>query len=125
MKRIVKIKALPVFIAWCVIFAHSIIPHYHLEDHDPGCHKIFHSIFLENENKPGFRSLSPNSNSSVCHFPGLVFHNLYTDTLFYPGITGNILILLNTQKIIFSEKSERFISDAGLGSNSLRAPPSA
>lgn len=123
LKKTVRIKALPVLLAWCVIFAHSIIPHYHIEERHTGCCEIIHRISVDYNSISSFKPESSHDEKTACHFSSLVFHNLQTDTLFYHDYKGYSLLIPDILKIVVTDKSVPLTSDNGRGIHSLRAPP--
>jgi hypothetical protein len=126
LRKASKIKAFTIFLAWLVIFAHSIIPHNHVSDNFEGCQELIHEISSSNDNCDGhleFENLP--EETSVCHLSGLLFQQFNQDNIFisteredhyYP------VILIGSVKVI---KSELFLLRPYYGSSSLRAPPAA
>jgi hypothetical protein len=125
-RKAVKIKAITVFLAWMVIFAHSIIPHNHLQDDINCCSELIHQtanglnscdFSLKYENLP--------EETNVCHFSNLLFNHFGQDNLiittnrepyYYPGFTSLSVII---------HSPDNYFSEPYFGATSLRAPPSA
>jgi hypothetical protein len=125
LRKALKIKTFTVLLAWLVIFAHSIIPHNHLQEHYDELRSLIHYTEHVQECPQIKDIISTNQpdNEKVCHFGENLFHQLNCDELFDTSIK---IISLHTPDeenlLVFNEK-DQVIPDFILYPNSLRAPP--
>lgn len=125
MKKGIKIKVLTVFMAWVVIFLHSVIPHQHQHDTYSEIKSIVHFTSSEHNNSQILNSLGihDSDHDNVCRYADNLFHQLNSENLL-PVLTINIHIIPSTDldnNLCYDK--EAVIPDFILYPNSLRAPP--
>jgi hypothetical protein len=128
LRKTLKIKAFAILFGWLIIFMHGIIPHNHLQEHQSGCHELFHTTTNHNsdfQDKNTGSSLysEKNEDEKVCHFSSFLFNNFNQDNLiitpdretyFFPPVISVTLSFYNLVS---------YLSEPYYGSISLRAPP--
>ena len=110
------------FIAWAIIFAHSIIPHHHhSENFHSECnhhsHETHFSEILE------INSCDNDCNDHACHFHVEVFTKITIDNIFIVNIENSLFnsnICIETSNPNYCNE---FISDQIPQANYLRGPP--
>lgn len=126
MRRAIKIKTSILLLAWLVIFAHSIIPHNHIDDTCSPAGRMpqgstasidFQSKSVQVEPQP--------ADHKICHISSLLFQNFNPENLF-PYFSGQIVFMpvFITGKI-YIHSGNSFISPHQISSVAFRAPPSA
>ncbi len=125
MRKAVKIKAAAVFIAWLVIFTHSIIPHNHPQDNNNSCYQLFHEA-TPDENGCDIASKfeSRPDEVNVCRFSNFLFNQLNQDNLMISNNRGPHYypVFLALSASTYNEGN--YISQPYYGTAPLRAPPS-
>ncbi|MCK7533912.1 MAG: hypothetical protein MZV63_24220 [Marinilabiliales bacterium] len=83
MRRALKIKAFVFFLAWIIIFAHSIVPHNHHEADGAVCQNLVHTHSSDdNQTDNILRIENLPCAENVCHLKGFEYFQLNTDNLF-------------------------------------------
>ena len=124
LRKAIRIKASVLFLAWFVIFLHGVIPHNHLDNPYSDCHSILHSEGAESSRTDralNFHTLP--SGKTVCHYSGIIFHELSSDNLFLPSDRS---VFIKAPEVLASNifsVTLLFISDPHPGNSALRAPP--
>jgi len=113
-------------VAWMMIFAHSIIPHNHIQDNIYGCHELVHnSSPSEPDSSSSAEFRNQPVNVKICHVTDFLFKNLTPDNLIiHTTREADICpVYITGQALIFEEPYS--FSDHFYGSDFLRAPPAA
>jgi hypothetical protein len=126
LRKAIKIKAYTILLAWGMIFAHSIIPHNHLDDCSSICCESNHQASPDvNDSGRTVIFISHPEDIRVCHVSGFLFHQFNQDNLISDTF-GGISITLISLAIRYSfSSSNSFITEHWNSSASFRAPPSA
>lgn len=126
MRKAIRIKALIIFAAWMMIFAHSIIPHNHPAEDITGCHELFHKTAPDENDCNGLSSFeSQPEDIKVCHISGFLFHQFSQDNFYFKYTWDNVINPVSIAKSFLHSFKQDFVSDHSVGSTSLRAPPVA
>ena len=126
LRKAVKIKSFTIFLAWIVIFAHSIIPHNHLSDNFEGCHELIHEVNAGNSSCDiHFHFNKLPEEVGVCHFSNFLFNQLGQDQVLFSTIRKDYFVPVVLTDSVLVNKSELFLFRPYYGSSSLRAPPAA
>ncbi len=123
MRKAIKIKAFTILSAWLVIFAHSVIPHHHLQEQPGSCHELIHDISSEGNLHDFSINGQPSGHEKVCHFAGNLFQQVNLDNFFF-YYENKILaepVLLSGSLI--NPNQDNFCPKPDTGIISLRAPP--
>jgi hypothetical protein len=126
LRKYLKIKACSILLAWGLIFAHSIIPHTHLDDCTANCCESTHESCPVNEGQgslPEF--LSHPGDLSVCHLSGFIYHQFDQDNLISSHNENSIISPYSQVTEINFHSSEAVPAEHLNGSASFRAPPLA
>jgi hypothetical protein len=124
LRKGLKIKSLTLLLSWLVIFAHGVIPHHHVDELLPDCHRIFHTVSADNsidEILCGYKTTP--FQETVCHYSGFIFGHMGSDNQ-----------VLLSEGTVFMSPSESltdgilyttifFKTDPHSGISFLRAPP--
>jgi len=107
-----------------MIFAHSIIPHNHIENDISGHSGLMHSSFHHHDECGLDKEFhSQCEDITACHVSNFLFHQFNQDNLIIQtSKETNISSDFLSDQIIFGT-DQHFISDNYFGSASLRAPP--
>jgi hypothetical protein len=126
LRRVLKIKACIILLAWLAIFLHNTIPHNHIYENISGCHELIHDSAAGTDNT-GKSSLlvSLPSEIHVCHISGFLFHSFNPDNLITHPLKNIIFCsgALKSPVVLYTDQS--YVSDHFHGSISFRAPPAA
>jgi hypothetical protein len=126
LRKSIKIKTFVVFLAWLVIFAHSIIPHNHIQEDSCESKNPIHNVNHLVDNKLQNLSIStPVSDSDkVCHYNYNLFpQQNYEDLLVTSENKNLVSCSIATSVSLYFDKDQQ-IPEYILYPNSLRAPPS-
>ncbi|MBE0676707.1 MAG: hypothetical protein IH591_18775 [Bacteroidales bacterium] len=125
MTQKLKINALPVAVAWLIIFFHGAIPHNHHQEHDSGCKSVYHcchdSLTPHTENS--FDDTGNSNQHFICHFNAGPFHSLDNDIVFYAVSDERTYPAEIKSRKIIHPNSIRFVSRLIFLPDNLRAPP--
>jgi len=126
LRKAYKIKALIIFIAWLIIFAHSVIPHNHLLDSFKGHYAPFHEFAegADNCNMPSNFERQPEE-TKVCHFSNFLFKQFNQDNVLISATSEAHFYYAGLSVSIHINRTEPFLIRPYYGSSSLRAPPAA
>jgi hypothetical protein len=124
-------KAVPVGVAWLIIFMHGVIPHNHHQEHASGCVEIYHCCHEgdhETENTGNTAETVTGSADSeekhfICHFNTAPFHPLDNDTPFFHKDNRSSQPERSEPQIHSTYYSQPFISSHLFRPDNLRAPP--
>ncbi len=111
------------FLAWTIIFAHSIVPHHHhSENYQAECNHNHaqHSIFEENTE---FQNCDHDCNDHVCHFHVEVLTKISIDNIFIANIENTFFNYISFLETCNNSFYFEFVSDQIPQSNHLRGPP--
>jgi hypothetical protein len=125
-RKALKIKALMLFAAWIMIFAHNIIPHNHPSENISGCHELVHKTNPDENDSNGLHKYkSQPEDIKVCHISSFLFQQFSQDN-FYFGYDRDFSLdpSVIAEDYLFTYEQE-FFSDPSVGSTTLRAPPVA
>ena len=116
------------FLAWTIIFVHSIVPHHHSEnhlseDHHTECNHD-HSHHLKFDESAGFHDCDHDCNDHACHFHVDVLTQVSIDNIFITNSENTFFNYLSFQKNNNCSYYIEFISTQFLTTNHLRGPPS-
>lgn len=126
MRKALKIKALVIFAAWMMIFAHSVIPHNHPDENINGCHELVHKTSPdENDVNGPVKFKNQPEDIDVCHISNFLYHQFGQDNFFYGNYRDISFNPSTIAEHILSLYKQAFFSDHSVGSTSLRAPPVA
>jgi hypothetical protein len=124
LRKAIKIKASVLLLAWSVIFAHSVIPHNHIDENFLGCMGPLHYLFSFSPcEDTSLRFDNAHSDIKTCSLLNSFFHTFnpeiflaytYRDAGFTPSCPGRSLITDNNYSCF---------SDHLKGTDFLRAPP--
>jgi hypothetical protein len=119
------------FLAWTIIFAHSIIPHHHHsevnflgknhcqhEQHKSHDYQSDFSVSTE------FDCCDHNENGHVCHFHVEVLRQFSIDNIFISAKENNLYSNLNCEKTNHINFYQNIVSEEFPKTNYLRGPPS-
>jgi hypothetical protein len=123
MRKSIKIKSITIFLAWLVIFAHSIIPHNHHQDQFDYLKGFIHFV-ADNCEEQSPVLTNDFDHVKSCQFTNNLFHQLNSENLLFASEDKTHKNFLNVICIVFSNEKEQVIPDFILYPNSLRAPPS-
>ena len=111
------------FLAWAIIFAHSIIPHHHHSDNVfsacTQCH--LHENTLNNDSH--IWDHDKNSKDHICHFKVETFTQVSIDNIFIVNTDNSFL---NSISVNITDKVDyylEFVSEQIPKTNFLRGPP--
>jgi len=127
LRKNLKIKATFIFIAWAIIFAHSVIPHNHCDDSIINCCASTQKSCPANEAQgilPEFM-VHHSSDIDVCHLSGFLFHQLDHDNLISDFTGSPVRSHLPEVKVIQYQHKADIREEHLNESASLRAPPMA
>ncbi len=126
MRRAIKIKAYAILLAWGMIFAHSIIPHNHIDECSSiCCESNYPASSDSNDSGRTLKFVLHPDDVNICHISGFLFHQLNQDNLISDSY-GNINISPLSLAISYSfNSSDSFITELWNSSASFRAPPTA
>jgi hypothetical protein len=125
LRKALKIKSSIIFLAWLVIFAHSLIPHNHLQEYykelNNMIHLFGHAADCE-DYKVTLESLTT-ENENVCHLSENLFHNSGCEGIFLTSENITHITRFIESGIAYYFDKNKIITGFNLYSNSLRAPP--
>jgi hypothetical protein len=125
LRRAAKIKTTTIFLAWCVIFAHSIIPHNHVSENFVGCHTILHSISAASDHYDGHQEFeNKQEETNLCHLSNLLFQQFNQDNILIATTREDHLYPIIVVGSVPENRNDLFVISPYYGSSSLRAPPS-
>jgi hypothetical protein len=124
LRKAIKIKASVLLLAWVVIFAHSVIPHNHIDENFQGCKEPVHNLFsFSHVEDRSLRLDNEHSDLKTCNLLNSFFHTFnpetflafsYRDTGFSTSCPGTSII---------TDNDYSYFSDHLKGTDFLRAPP--
>jgi len=126
LRKVVKIKASAMLLAWLMIFTHNIIPHNHAIENQTGCHELVHGSHTAGNDCNGplkFKSLP--EEVKVCHLTTFLFHQFNHDTIICRTHTDSDITPVTLSGYATENTLLIAISDYYYGKTSLRAPPIA
>ena len=111
------------FLAWTIIFAHSIVPHHHhSENLTHKCnHTHLHETFLL-ENSENF-NCDHDCDAQVCHFHVEILTQVSVDQVFIASSEIKLFEYFSSLGTTNFEDLAEFIDNPFLVNNHLRAPP--
>jgi hypothetical protein len=124
LRKAIKIKTFVLLLAWSVIFAHSVIPHNHIDESFQGCKGPVHNLFSFSPVEERLLRLdNAHSDLRTCNLLNSFFHTFnpeiflaysFRDTGFTPSCPGSSII---------TDNDYSYFSDHLKGTDLLRAPP--
>ena len=112
-------------LAWAVIFAHSIIPHNHIDECNTFlCSSNPHSD-RANSQSSNLKLTSQDEDLKACHISGLLFHQFSQDDLFSDAICKSGIVPLNPVSSYSFRSFNISLAEYQRSSVSFRAPPLA
>ena len=126
LRKGIKIKAYTFFLCWLMIFAHSIIPHNHVDSDSAIFSEHNHSALLHQTGR-GFSEEFQKKceDTGICRISGFLFHQFNQDNLILPsGREYHSSSTLQKGTIIYNREQIVYINKF-YGSASLRSPPVA
>jgi hypothetical protein len=125
LKKGIKIKTFTVLLAWLVLFAHSIVPHNHLQEQNCGFKSFIHDFCLVvGTDKCELNIGTPGTdNEKVCHFTNNLFHQLNSDVILVASDETGSLNNSDEKNFFMLYEKDQVAPDYILYPNSLRAPP--
>jgi hypothetical protein len=124
LRKAVKIKASVLLLAWAVIFAHTIIPHNHIDEDFQGCKETVHNLssFPPYEDK-SLKLDNEHSDLKTCNLLNSFFH-IFNPELFLPYSYRDTGFSTSCPGIsIITDNDYSNFSDHLKGTDFLRAPP--
>jgi hypothetical protein len=109
------------FVAWTIIFAHSIVPHHHAEKSHTECNH--HAQNANFEESTEIHNCNHDGNDHVCHFHVEVLTKASIDNIFIADTENaffNYLSFSETNKNTFNTN---FVFENIPKTNHLRGPP--
>jgi hypothetical protein len=120
------IKTYTILLAWSMIFAHSIIPHNHLDNCSGSfCGATHENCPLSDEQGKMPEFLSHSAEVNVCHLSGFIFHQFDQDNLISDCFENSQISPLSTQTGLNYHSAESVVTEHWNASASFRAPPIA
>jgi hypothetical protein len=112
-------------LAWLMIFAHSVIPHNHIDDLTGSHQVICKDDPLAHDQDGKLKITNQPENDTVCHIAGLLFSQLNQDNILFHSEKVYKLYQVSLSGHISRNCKHTFIQDVLYDAVSLRAPPSA
>jgi hypothetical protein len=126
LRKALKIKAYTILLAWGMIFAHSIIPHNHLDDCSSICCESDHQASKDvNDSEHTTIFISHPEDIRVCHVSGFLYHQFNQDNLISDTCEGISITPISLALRYSFSSSDSLITEHWNSSASFRAPPSA
>ena len=110
------------FIAWTIIFVHSIIPHHHhSENFHSECNHHSHETHFSESSE--INSCDHGCNDHACHFHVEVLTKISIDNIFIINIENSLFNDITCIETSNANYCHEFISDQIPQTNYLRGPP--
>jgi hypothetical protein len=124
LRKAVKIKASVLLLAWAVIFAHSIIPHNHIDENFQGLKESLHNLssFTPVENRP-LKLDNEHSDLETCNLLNSFFHSFSPEIYFAYSHSDTGFSISCPGISIITDNDYSYFSDHLKGTDFLRAPP--
>lgn len=111
------------FLAWAIIFAHSIVPHHHhTESLFPECNHNHAHGAIPSENTE-IHDCDHDGNNHICHFHVEVLTQISIDNIFIVNTENTFFNYISFLETCNNSFYIEFVSDKILQSNYLRGPP--
>ena len=110
------------FLAWTIIFAHSIIPHHHSENHHSECNHN-HAQHVNLEESAEIQDCDHDSNDHICHFHVEVLTKVSIDNIFIADTEDTFFNYLSFFEINKKNFISNFVFEDIPKTNHLRGPP--